>query len=271
MSPSYRFVVSAIVVAAGCAKGKVAPDGPIGGPADAEVPTIDMGCGTQCDTDGDGVPDSSDKCPSTPKGAPVNHDGCSDDQLTATLNPDFPPYGLTWVASGDIARAGGLTWRYTAISRGDLFHIWWIPCDDPTEQCGVSFDGPIDQAAEHWAPDVADSDLANGKLVFTNTTNILLDDTTAPAINGRLTVMATDSANAPIAWSDVATQHVTTRQAQYAAEIKGTGFVIVVTEEVQNPSNGAWTPALDYYDGAPTPSTGGPYVYQSFDGAFYDK
>jgi len=31
------------------------------------------------DADGDGVPDSKDRCPNTPKGAPVNADGCPSD------------------------------------------------------------------------------------------------------------------------------------------------------------------------------------------------
>lgn len=32
--------------------------------------------GDELDSDGDGVPDSRDKCPNTPKGAPVDADGC---------------------------------------------------------------------------------------------------------------------------------------------------------------------------------------------------
>jgi len=35
-----------------------------------------QGCVSDMDSDGDGVPDSRDRCPNTPKGAPVDADGC---------------------------------------------------------------------------------------------------------------------------------------------------------------------------------------------------
>ena len=60
----------------------------------------------------------------------------------------FPPFGLTWTPSGELGRAGGLTWTYTGIQRGDLFHIWWVVCDDPGMPCGLSLDGPI----ADWTP-----------------------------------------------------------------------------------------------------------------------
>ncbi|HEY4116982.1 MAG TPA: hypothetical protein VGM56_03970, partial [Byssovorax sp.] len=104
--------------------------------------------GPQCDEDGDGVTDGTDTCPATPSGEAVNHVGCSESQLQPTLDDTFPPYGLTWTPTGDVGRAGGLTWTYTGIDRADLFHIYWVPCDDPTATCGVSLDGPIDAPGE---------------------------------------------------------------------------------------------------------------------------
>ena len=70
-----------------------------------------------CDADGDGVSDTNDKCPNTPAKAVVNKVGCSDAQLTAKLEPTFPPYGLTWNETGALGRAGGLTWTYSGIQR----------------------------------------------------------------------------------------------------------------------------------------------------------
>src|SRR5690242_14652577 len=54
------------------------------------------------------------------------------------LEKMFPPYGLVWTPTGDMGRAGGLTWAYTGINRGTLTHIWWIICDDPLNPCGLS-------------------------------------------------------------------------------------------------------------------------------------
>ena len=46
--------------------------------------------GCPLDTDGDGVPDHLDKCPDTPRGEPVNRDGCSAAQLAAMAPPPAP-------------------------------------------------------------------------------------------------------------------------------------------------------------------------------------
>ena len=146
MSPTTRMLAATIAIATGCAKaGEAPPDG-----APGPGPTADASCGDLCDQDGDGVVDGTDQCPNTPHGAVVNDVGCADSQLTATLDPTFPPYGLTWTPTGDLGRAGGLTWTYVGIQRMDLFHIYWIICDDPATPCGLSLDGPIDDPAESW-------------------------------------------------------------------------------------------------------------------------
>src|SRR5262245_23698299 len=92
-----------------CAKARSEQPG-----TDADTgPTADAACDPHCDHDHDGVEDGMDKCPATPTGQPVNHDGCADSQLTPTLEPTFPPYELVWTNAGDLGRAGGLTWTYT--------------------------------------------------------------------------------------------------------------------------------------------------------------
>jgi hypothetical protein len=260
----------AIVLAAGCAKGHEGTvDAPSSSGSDAPA-SADASCGSTCDSDGDGVPDPVDKCPNTPAGQPVNKQGCADSQLTAMLNPNFPPYGLTFSPAGDPERAGGLTWQYSGINRGDLFHIWWLVCDDPTTPCGLSLDGPID-ASEAWTLDVTNTDLPHGKMVFTNTTHIVLADGSNPQLNGRQTVTITDPTQQAMPFANVITLMVTPRKAQFGAEITGTGFQVTVLTEIQNPSTGAWTPALDYYDNAHAPDDAGMAAQFSFDGAFYDK
>ena len=68
---------------------------------------------------------------------------------------------------------------------------------------------------------------------------------------------------------DAAGIGVTARNGTHGAEIPGTGYKVKVLAEVKDATS-AWTPYLDYYDAAPTPTTGGG-VYTSFDGAFYDE
>jgi hypothetical protein len=260
-------VAPALLAAMGCASGNTASDA--GDLPDDDAGTIaDASCGDQCDGDGDGVVDGSDDCPNTPAGEPVNEVGCADSQVTPTLEETFPPYGMTWTPTGDLGRAGGLTWTYTDIDRGDLFHIYWLVCDDPATPCGLSLDGPIDQAGEGWQFSPT-SNLAGGVLVFTNTTQVVLADSSTVALNGRLTVTIVDAADTPIPFVPVATLNVPARDGEYGAEIAGTGFRVVALAEVQD-STAVWTPYLDYYDAAPTPDPAGG-VYTSIAGSFYDE
>ena len=245
-----------------------------GSSADGGASVDGSKCDGACDQDGDGVADGIDKCANTPPKAAVNKNGCSDSQLTPKLGPLFPPYGLTWTPTGNVGRAGGLTWTYTGITRGDLFHIYWVVCDDPSTPCGLSLDGPIDVPAESWTFSATDSDLPNGKLVFTNATNILLADSTKPPLTGRLTVTLVDASNVAIPFLDVGTLGITTaRLGKYGADIKGTGYKVVALAEVEDTVTSTWKPFLDYYDAAATPDTGdaGGNVYMSLGGSFYDK
>lgn len=271
MSCHHR-LLSLALLAAGCAKGGAIAPTDDAGPGEIDAPsgpTADASCGTSCDRDGDGIVDGSDHCPNTPAGAIVNQVGCADSQLTPVLEPTFPPLGLAWTTAGALGKAGGLTWTYAGIQRKDLFHIDWVICDDPMNACGLSLDGPIDDPAEAWhfSPD---SDLANGKLVFINSTHILLDDMSKPALAGRLTVTIVDGASAPLKFATVAMLGVTPRLGEYGAEIPGTGYTVTALAEVQDPVSLAWTPASDYYDAAMTPMAGGG-VTSSFGGSFYDK
>jgi hypothetical protein len=266
----FHYYILTALAAAGCAKAAQGTgDSGMGSGSGTDADLADASCGDHCDHDGDGVFDPMDMCPDTPTGQPVNHLGCADSQLTPTLQPTFPPFNLTWTPTGDLGRAGGLTWSYMGIERGDLFHIYWIVCDDPATPCGVSLDGPIDNAAEHWAFSAADSDLPMGKLVLTSTTNIALADTTTRPLSARVTLTITGAANAAIPFETVGALGVTARAGTHGAEIPATTFKVVALAEVKD-STSAWTPYLDYYDAAPTPTTGG-QTSVSFGGSFYAK
>ncbi|MEO8875691.1 MAG: hypothetical protein ABI461_08900 [Polyangiaceae bacterium] len=168
---------------------------------------------------------------------------------------------------------GGLTWAYSGINRGDLFHIYWIICDDPAQPCGLSLDGPINPASEVWTYSAPDSDLTKGKIVYTNATDILLADASKPALTGRLTVTILGDSAAPVPFADVATLGVTARIGKYGAEIMGNAFKVTAIIEVKDPATATWMPYLNYYDASGTPPTGDASgnASVSFGGSFYDK
>ncbi|HUS28441.1 MAG TPA: hypothetical protein VMZ53_08030 [Kofleriaceae bacterium] len=264
-----RVALVAAVALAGCAKANSGGT-PDAGPGESFFDAApDATCGNMCDHDHDGVFDPDDKCANTPMGQVVNGVGCADSQLTPTLVP-FPPFGLTWTPTGDLGRAAKLTWTYVGIDRKDLFHIYWLVCDDPATPCGLSLDGPIDVAAEQWQYSATGSDLPNGKLVFTNATHISLANGTSPALDGRLTITIVDATDVAIPFATVAGLSVTPLAAAYGAEIKGAGFKVVVTAEVLDTTTATYKPYLDYYDAAPTPATGASTA-TSFGGSFYAK
>lgn len=279
------FIGVAVVAATSCAQGQADTSDPTGnvgddgggggGGGDGGGSTGDgASCGTTCDSDGDKVPDPNDKCPGTPPGVPVNKVGCAESQLPPKPEA-FPPFGLTWTPTGNVGRVGGLTWTYTGIQRADLFHIWWIVCDDPATPCGLSLDGPIDAAGEKWQLSAADSDLAAGKLVFTDATQVSLATDAGSSLtpmSGRLTVTITDPSDVALPFAAVATLGVTTaRDGKYGAEIKGAGFKVKALVEVLD--GATWKPYLDYYDAAATPNTGdaGGNATISFGASFYDR
>lgn len=267
--------ILAMFLATGCATGQDVGSESDGGGSGTEGGGADgaASCNGPCDQDHDGVPDGDDKCPDTPAKAVVNKVGCADSQLVPKLAPAWPPYGLVWTSTGNLGRPGGLVWTYTGIARGDLFHIYWIVCDDPVTPCGLSLDGPINSPSENWQFSSGDSNLPGGKLVFINTTSVLLADAGTVPLSGRLTVTIVDSNNAPIPFADVGALGVTARLGKYGAELKAAGFKVVALAEVQDTAMQTWTAYMDYYDAVATPDTGdaGGNAYTSFGASFYGK
>lgn len=263
--------VTAIIIAAGCAKADQGDDGDGGSEGDGGSGGDGPSCGADtCDQDRDGVVDTNDQCPNTLPNTPVNQVGCADSQVGPMLEDTFPPYGLTWTPTGDLGRPGGLTWTYTGITRGDHFHIYWVVCDDPATRCGLALDGTIDPPDEYWLFSAAQSSLVGGRLVYTNTTQIALADSTNRPLIGRLTLTIVDGSDAPIPCTSVSTLGVPARAATHGAELTSTGFKVTVLAEVQDTITSTWTPYLDYFDAAPTPMTGGGATV-SFGGSFYDE
>jgi hypothetical protein len=258
VSTSYLHIL-AVFFAAGCANAGGE------GPSDDGV---DASCGDQCDQDGDGVFDGMDRCADTPAGSQINSVGCADSQVDPQLEPMFPPYQLMWTSGGDIGRAGGLTWTYAGIDRGDLFHIYWIVCDDPGMPCGVSLNGPVDAPGESWTFSAMASDLPAGKLSFSNATSISLEGMPSVALSGRLTLTIVDAADVPLPFATVAVLGVHARAAGYGAEIPGTGYKVTALIEVKDAMS-PFTPYLDYYDAAPTAM--GASTSVSFGASFYDE
>ncbi|MBZ0235575.1 MAG: hypothetical protein K8M05_24810 [Deltaproteobacteria bacterium] len=258
----------ALAVAGACANadGSGQADGGTGGDGGGSGGDA-TSCGDACDEDGDGVPDSADQCPATPDGAVVNQVGCSDGQVSPTLEPDFPPFGLTWTPTGDLGRAGGLTWTYTGIDRADRFHIYWVICDDPATPCGVSLDGPIDVAGEGWQYSTLSAPGA-GRVIFDSAPSLRLADGSSVALDGRLVVTLVGADDLPIPFDTVGGLGVPARSATHGAELPGTGFTVSAIIEVRDAS-GLWAPYLDYYDAAATAEGGTTAV--SFGASFYSE
>jgi len=215
-------------------------------------------------------PDGGSTLDGTTSDVVGSKDSHSDAPVGPKLETTWPPYGLNWTSTGDLGRAGGLTWTYTGINRGTLLHIYWVVCDDPSMPCGLSLDGPITTSSD-WVFSATDSDLGNGKLVFTDSTTIVTADAGTVPLSGRLTVTIVDAGSAAIPFATVASLGVTARDGKYGAEIKGTGFKVTALAEVEDTVTSTWTPYLDYYDAAHTvpPEAGNAYV--SFGGWFYDE
>jgi hypothetical protein len=260
-----QFLVTLAFAAAGCANANGSGDAD--GGTDGGGGGGDGACGDACDADQDGVVDAIDECPNTPPEIPVNDVGCSDSQVSPTLEPTFPPFNLTWTPTGDIGRAGGLTWTYTGIERGDLFHIYWVICDDPATPCGVSLNGPIDTANENWTFSTL-SALGAGRLIFDNAPVIHLADGSDVTLTGRLSMTIVNGLGNTIPFATVSMLGVPPRTGMYGAQIPGTGFTITAIIEVHDQS-GTWVPYLDYYDAAATPDPGTASV--SFAGSFYSE
>ena len=251
----------AMVAAAGCARGG---DGGGGGGGE----TVDGSCGDQCDSDSDGVSTRWTSARTRRRARWSTAKGALTRSSRQSSSPTFPPYNLMWTSGGDIGRPGGLTWTYEGIQRGDLFHIYWIICDDPLQPCGISLDGPIDKPSESWKFSATDSDLPAGKVVFTNITAIALDGGSSQALDGRLTIRS-----CPRRTSRFRSDRQRARRARACGCLwrrdSGTGYKVAALIEVRDTS-GTWTPYLDYYDAAPTPMMGGS-TSVSFGASFYSK
>src|SRR5262249_37639383 len=88
---------------------------------------------------------------------------------TSYLGPVYPaPGGNTFTPSGDIASAGGETWTFGGFDTSQFGQMVWGPWD--ANSVKLSFDATGDTSystpGEVLQYDSADSDLANGKIVF---------------------------------------------------------------------------------------------------------
>jgi hypothetical protein len=269
--PGGTFDPSSVFPACGALVGGSGADG--GASPDAGAPA-DGGGGSASDSDGDGVADVLDLCPGTPSGAAVNSRGCAASQVLATRRDAFPPYGLTFMKTGDPGRVGGVTYAYTGIdfsSDGGHFAIYWVVNDDAAfGPYGISLDGPV-EAPETWTLSASESSLAAGIAVFHGNTHIHLFDNSLPPLQSRLTLTATDGSG-PLAWHSTAELGITpdlgTMALTIAKESGPSSFTVNAKAEVLNGST--WVPYLDFYDPARTPPEA-KEAFISYGGSFYDK
>jgi hypothetical protein len=198
------------------------PDGEFA-PLSVYPPCDDINDGA--DEDSDGIADPFDDCPGTEPLAAVNNRGCSDDQVDPERNDSETPYSLDFSSSGDMGRSGGTTWEYDSITRGQLFHIYWV-LSDALEYApyGISLDGAV-MEDETWTLVEEDSDLGNGVAVFYNSTNIHLASGALLPLEGRMTVTVSGG-GMPLAWQTVGALGITPEVGEYGVEVPGTSLTV---------------------------------------------
>lgn len=186
------------------------------------------------------------------------------------VQPGAAPFtGVTYTASGDIGKAGGLTWTFSGLT-GQLAQfqsLEWGPTDPSAVQLAMNGDNTFSTAGQTLAFDAGASDLANGKAVWSGSTPYpIAQPAETLSLLTRFTMTATDASSAPItgfkatgsSYGDGATVPVT---GDFSAHL---------LFEVSDDNGATWTPATDYFNahqnilGPPANS-----VQSSFNGGFF--
>jgi len=111
-----------------------------------------------------------------------------------------PLTGVTFPSTGDIGRAGGLTYTFSGLTglMSQFQTLEWGPAAPNSVQ--LSMNGPITGPANTLTFNLGASDLANGKAVWTGTAQypVAQPPQTTISLQTRFTMTARDANNAPI-------------------------------------------------------------------------
>ena len=191
--------------------------------------------------------------------------------------PVYPaPGGNTFSASGDIASAGGETWTFGGFDTSQFGQMVWGPWD--ANSVKLSFDATADtsysQPGEVLQFDSADSDLANGKIVFTGHADMSIfngSGYTPTSFDTRFTLLATDLSNTPLSLTDPASLGLDGGiGGQVSVNDNLSGYKVNMLYEA-SPNGTVWTPAKDLFNniGTSQGTDPGTQIHTSFDAGFY--
>ena len=191
--------------------------------------------------------------------------------------PVYPaPGGNTFSASGDIASAGGETWTFGGFDTSQFGQMVWGPWD--ANSVKLSFDATADtsysQPGEVLQFDSADSDLANGKIVFAGHADMSIfngSGYTPTSFDTRFTLLATDLSNTPLSLTDPASLGLDGGiGGQVSVNDNLSGYKVNMLYEA-SPNGTVWTPAKDLFNsiGNSQGTDPGTQIHTSFDAGFY--
>jgi len=191
--------------------------------------------------------------------------------------PVYPaPGGNTFSASGDIASAGGETWTFGGFDTSQFGQMVWGPWD--ANSVKLSFDATADtsysQPGEVLQFDSADSDLANGKIVFAGHADMSIfngSGYTPTSFDTRFTLLATDLSNTPLSLTDPASLGLDGGiGGQVSVNDNLSGYKVNMLYEA-SPNGTVWTPAKDLFNniGNSQGTDPGTEIHTSFDAGFY--
>jgi len=174
------------------------------------------------------------------------------------------PGGATWTPSGDIMAVGTAIWDFTDVVHADNNRVYWGPLEDEVKS---SMNGNTFDAGEIMDFDPNLSDLPNGVLVFTGTTNLLPPDETQVFTKFEMTILD-NVTQTPIALIDPTFVGMPETMGGLVEFTSGLQQVEVRFTLIASGNNIDFLPFLDYFDAHERPNNGGQAV-SSFTGGFF--
>ena len=213
----------------------------------------------------------------------INED---DDSSGITIPADEPPGFVAPMITGTLMGKGtGKTFDYNAFDLGQTSFLVWGPSSISLP--GLAFDGAVDEIGEELVYDAGQSDLANGVIVWTGSTDIYYLNSswawTTWTIGTRMTVTVTED-GVPAALSDVAGYAGLLPSNIVAVQQVDEDFETNLLLEAQIPNNfvfintdpfgagaaaGDYVPAVDLFDELHTDPLYDNFVISNFGFGFY--